>query len=164
MYATKTDNFNSTKFDKVMFMNSYLVMGFLQKSPPLFTQYLQHLIPATPQQHPFLWAHLPHMQWSGRPSGLEITISGTNEFPFLTKPNNSVFISNVSSLNGTCIHNCYWKCALCVFLCWLRWRGFSHCWRPAPTLGLWMSNWSLKRDFRFQTGTKVQTEQHKWTV
>ena len=95
------------KFDKVMFMQSYLSMGFLQESPPLFMQYLQHLIPATLKQHPFLWAHLPDMQGSGRPSGLEVTISETIEFPLLTKPNNSGFTSKVSSLNGTCTHNCY---------------------------------------------------------
>ena len=81
---TETDNFSSTEFDKMMFMQSNLMMGFLQESPPLF---LQHLIPATVQQRPFLWAHLPHMQGTGGPSGLEIAtgISGTIGFPFLTK-------------------------------------------------------------------------------
>ena len=28
MYVTETDNFNSTEFDKMMFMQSYSAMGF----------------------------------------------------------------------------------------------------------------------------------------
>jgi len=66
-----------------MIMNNIIVhsvIGFWQLSPPLYLQYLQHFIPATLQQHPFLRAHLPHVQGSGRPSGLVITISGTNIF------------------------------------------------------------------------------------
>ena len=55
---------------------NHSVIGFLQPSSPLHLQYLQHLIPATLQRHPFLRAHLPHMHGSGRPSGLVITISG----------------------------------------------------------------------------------------
>ena len=88
MYATETENFNSTKFDKMMFMQRYSVIGFLQNSPPVFLQYLQHLIQVTLQQHPFLWVRLQHMQVSGSPLGLESTIWGTIEFTFLTKPNN----------------------------------------------------------------------------
>ena len=30
--------------------------------------------------YPFLWAHLPHVQGSGRSSGLEVTIPGTIKF------------------------------------------------------------------------------------
>ena len=56
----------------------HLEIRFWQLSPPLYLQYMQHSIPATLQQHPFLQAHLPHVQRSGRCSGLEITISGTN--------------------------------------------------------------------------------------
>ena len=65
--------------------NNYVhsVIGFWQLSPPL---HLQYLIPATMQQHPFLQAHLPHVQGSGRPSGLEITISGTYQYKRNRKP------------------------------------------------------------------------------
>ena len=69
-----------------MMMRAHSVIGFLQLLPPLHLQYLQQQIPATRQGHPFLCAHLPHEQGSGKPSGFEITISGTNKLPFLTKP------------------------------------------------------------------------------
>ena len=70
MYATETDNLDSAELYKMMLTQSYLVMEILEESPPLFLQYLQHLILATLQHHPFLLAHLPHMQGSGGPSDL----------------------------------------------------------------------------------------------
>ena len=95
---TENENLNCTALNKMMFMQSYLVMGFLQESPPLFLQYLQHLIPATLQWHPFLWAHLPHVQGSGRLSGLASTISGTIvSFFSQNHATWSVFISKMAS-------------------------------------------------------------------
>jgi hypothetical protein len=47
-------------------------IGFLQHSALSHLQYLQHLISATLQGHPFFLAHLPHVQGSGRPPILEI--------------------------------------------------------------------------------------------
>ena len=72
-----------------MMMRAHSVIGFLQLLPPLHLQSLQQRIPATRQGHPFLCAlmwQVPHEQGSGKPSGFEITISGTNKLPFLTKP------------------------------------------------------------------------------
>ena len=60
--------------------NIHGVMGFSQQSPPLHLQYLQQWIPATRQTQLFLCAHL---HGSGRPSGFEITISGTNNLSLL---------------------------------------------------------------------------------
>ena len=58
------------------------VIGFWQQSL-LHLQYLQHLIP---DRQEFLRAHLPHVQGSDRPSGLEVTISGNNKLSLLSKP------------------------------------------------------------------------------
>ena len=51
--------------------------------------------------YPFLWAHLPHVQGSGRSSGLEVTISGN----IFVKPYDSAFICK-PSLSGAYIHSC----------------------------------------------------------
>ena len=66
------------------YTNSHSVIGFLQQLPPLHLQYLQHLIPAILHQHPFLHAHLPDVQGSGKLSGFDITNSGSNELSLLT--------------------------------------------------------------------------------
>ena len=78
----KTFNFFSTE-SRYGDYNENSLIGFLQLLPPLHLQYLQQWIPATQQGQPFLCAHLPHEQGSGKPSGFEITISGLINSPLL---------------------------------------------------------------------------------
>ena len=60
------------------FKNYHLGFESAAITSSLASMYLQHLIPTALHQQEFLRAHLPHVQGSGRPSGLEITTSGTN--------------------------------------------------------------------------------------
>ena len=63
--------------------------------------------PATLQQHPFLRVHLPHVQGSGRPSGFDVTISGTSTMPLRSKPKALAFKIVLALQNGDWIHSCY---------------------------------------------------------
>ena len=99
------------KIDICLCTNYYvhLVIGLWQSSPPLILQYLQHLISATLHLHPFLRAHLPHVQGSGRVSDLEITISGTNSYilPSFKTVNLSIHaLSKKLVLEPTCSCTC----------------------------------------------------------